>query len=82
MVMTYFEIERIIIEEEQKGKKRAEYGKNLLKDLSIKLTNDFGRGFSVDNLENMRKFYTTYSKSETASRIVYRKYFRDVNSEI
>jgi predicted nuclease of restriction endonuclease-like (RecB) superfamily len=69
MVLTYFEIGRIIKEEEQKGENRAAYGKKLLKGLSTKLTTDFGRGYSVDNLENMRKFYLTYSKSETVSRI-------------
>jgi predicted nuclease of restriction endonuclease-like (RecB) superfamily len=69
MVLTYFEIGRIIIEEEQKGKNRAEYGNKLLKGLSTKLTRDFGRGYSVDNLENMRRLYLTYSKSETMSRI-------------
>jgi len=55
MVYTYFEIGRIIVEEEQRGKERAGYGKNLLKDLSKELTKEFGRGFSVDNLERMRK---------------------------
>jgi len=40
-----------------------------LQGLSTKLKKDFGRGFSVDNLENMRRFYITYSKSDTASRI-------------
>jgi predicted nuclease of restriction endonuclease-like (RecB) superfamily len=68
MVLTYFEIGKIIIEEEQKGKNRAEYGKNLLKGLSAKLTKDFGKGYSVDNLENMRRLYLAYSKSETMSR--------------
>ena len=68
MVYTYFEIGRIIVEEEQKGKERAEYGKKILKKLSQKLNKEFGRGFSVDNLENMRKFYLTYSISETVSR--------------
>ena len=68
MVYTYFEIGKIIVEEEQKGKSRAKYGKGLLKDLSEKLTKEFGKGFSVDNLENMRKFYLTYSISETLSR--------------
>ncbi len=68
MVYTYFEIGRIIIEEEQKGKERAEYGKKILRKLSQKLNKEFGRGFSVDNLENMRKFYLTYSISETSSR--------------
>ncbi len=68
MVYTYFEIGRIIVEEEQKGKERAEYGKKILEKLSRKLNEEFGRGFSVDNLENMRKFYLTYSISETSSR--------------
>ncbi len=68
MVYTYYEIGKIIVEEEQKGKSRAEYGKGLLKGLSEKLTKEFGKGFSVDNLENMRKFYLAYSISETSSR--------------
>jgi len=68
MVYTYFEIGRIIVEEEQKGKERAEYGKKILEKLSQKLNTEFGRGFSVDNLENMRKFYLTYSISDTLSR--------------
>ncbi|MBC8322424.1 MAG: DUF1016 domain-containing protein [Candidatus Marinimicrobia bacterium] len=68
MVYTYFEIGRMIVEEEQNGKERAEYGKHLLEELSKRLKSEFGKGFSVDNLENMRKFYTAYSISETASR--------------
>ncbi|MCK4529765.1 MAG: DUF1016 family protein [Candidatus Marinimicrobia bacterium] len=68
MVLTYFEIGRIIVEEEQKGKARAEYGKGILKGLSERLTKEFGKGFSVDNLENMRRFYLVYSISEKSSR--------------
>ena len=68
MVYTYFEIGRLIIEEQQHGKNRAEYGKSILKTLSDKLVKEIGKGFSVDNLENMRKFYFSYSKSETVSR--------------
>jgi predicted nuclease of restriction endonuclease-like (RecB) superfamily len=70
MVETYFEIGRLIIEEEQSGKERAEYGKKILKDLSKKLTKEFGKGFSEDNLSNMRKLYLTYQPqiSETLSR--------------
>ena len=68
MTETYWQIGKRIVEEEQGGKTRAEYGKGLIKDLSVELTNYFGRGFSVDNLENMRKFYVVYSKSETVSR--------------
>ncbi|MFA9187986.1 PDDEXK nuclease domain-containing protein [Flavobacterium sp. FBOR7N2.3] len=69
MVYTYFEIGRIIVEEEQSGKDRAEYGKQILKGLSKQLTNEFGKGFSVDNLQNMRKLYLVYSISETVSSI-------------
>lgn len=67
MVLTYFEIGRLIVEDEQKGKERAEYGKSVLKELSERLTNEFGKGFSVRNLEQMRKFYVIYSKSQTLS---------------
>lgn len=68
MTETYWLIGQRIVEEEQDGENRAEYGKALLKNLSIKLSEEFGKGFSVDNLENMRKFYIAYSKSETLSR--------------
>jgi len=68
MVYTYFEIGKLIVKEEQHGKDRAEYGKSILKTLSDKLLKEIGKGFSVDNLENMRKFYLAYSKSETVSR--------------
>ena len=70
MVYTYFEIGRIIVEEEQSGKDRAEYGKQILKGLSKQLTNEFGKGFSIVNLENMRKFYLAYSISQSVTRIL------------
>lgn len=69
MVLTYFEIGRMIVEEEQGGKERAEYGKQLLKELSKVLTKEFGRGFSETNLKQMRQFYLTYSISSTVLRI-------------
>lgn len=56
-VMTNFEIGRRIVEHEQKGAKRAAYGTELLKELSARLTEEFGRGFSKANLEYMRRFY-------------------------
>jgi len=68
MTQTSWEIGRRIVEEEQNGEDRAMYGKALLKSLSSQLTQEFGKGFSVDNLENMRKFYLAYQKSETVSR--------------
>lgn len=69
MVFTYFEIGRMIVEEEQNGKERADYGKQVLKGLSEQLTKEFGKGFSLSNLEQIRKFFLIYSKSETLLRI-------------
>ncbi|TRX33221.1 DUF1016 domain-containing protein [Flavobacterium sp. ZT3R18] len=63
MVHTYFEIGKMIIEEEQQGEIRATYGKGILKDLSIRLKEHFGKGFSEQNLRQMRKFYAIYSIS-------------------
>lgn len=68
MVYTNFEVGRYIVEYEQNGKDRAEYGKSILKNLSARLTKRLGKGFSEDNLENMRKFYLCYQISETPSR--------------
>jgi predicted nuclease of restriction endonuclease-like (RecB) superfamily len=67
MVYTYFEIGKIIVEQEQAGKERADYGKNLLKDLAKRLTNEFGKGFSITNLQQMKVFYLTYGKQQTLS---------------
>ena len=67
MVQTYFEIGRLIVEEEQHGNVRAEYGKETLKNLSIKLTANYGKGFSVTNLKQMRDFYLTYQIRQTVS---------------
>ena len=61
MTKTYFLIGKRIVEEEQNGNKRAEYGKNLIKTLSKKLTKEFGKGFSETNLEQMRKFQLSWS---------------------
>lgn len=50
MVYTYYEIGKIIIEHEQGGKERAKYGKSLLKNIPQKLSGNYGKGFSVDNI--------------------------------
>lgn len=60
LVETYFHIGRLIVEFEQKGSRRAGYAAQTLQKLSFLLTKEFDRGFSVDNLEHMRKFYITY----------------------
>lgn len=67
MTATYWEIGRRIIEHEQGGKRRAEYGEALLKRLAMDLTSQFGRGFSERNLEQMRLFYVTWQISQTVS---------------
>ena len=67
IVDTYFEIGRLIVEEEQNGNSKAEYGQNLIPELSQKLTTEFGKGFSTTNLKQMRTFYLTYSKGQTVS---------------
>lgn len=67
MVLTYFEIGRMIVEEEQNGKERADYGKQLLSELSNSLNKEFGKGFSITNLQQMRQFYLVYSKQQTLS---------------
>ncbi len=60
MVQTYWQIGRIIVEHEQNGNLRAEYGKGMLHTLSEQLTKEFGKGFTVTNLKYMRQFYITY----------------------
>lgn len=71
MTASYWEIGRRLIEAEQQGKRRAGYGEQLIARLSTDLTAQFGRGFSPDNLENMRRFFLAYPRSaisETLSR--------------
>lgn len=61
-VMTNFEIGRRIVVHEQKGAKRAAYGAEVLKELSARLTEEFGRGFSAVNLSNMRRFFLLWQE--------------------
>ena len=67
LLVTYWNVGRIIVEDEQKSEFRAEYGKKVLKELSKRLTNDFGKGFSVSNLQYMKRFYLKYQKQQTVS---------------
>jgi hypothetical protein len=60
LVTTYWLIGRRIVEYEQKGKERAEYGEAVLKKISEDLTRKFGKGFSFPQLKNIRQFYLTY----------------------
>ena len=64
LIENNFMIGRVIVENEQNGNIRAEYGKEILMKLSKKLTNKFGSGFSLSGLYNMRLFYNRYKKSQ------------------
>lgn len=63
IVAAYYEIGRMIVEREQQGQKRAQYGVKLIRGLSEYLTGQYGRGFSVVNLKSIRKFYQVYAPS-------------------
>jgi predicted nuclease of restriction endonuclease-like (RecB) superfamily len=67
MVHAYFEVGRLIVEDEQHGEARAEYGKETLMDLSKRLTLEFGKGFSRQNLQNMKQFYISFQNCQTLS---------------
>lgn len=60
MTASYWDVGRRIVEAEQKGRQRAGYGDQLIERLSTDLSVRFGRGFGVNNLENMRRFFLTY----------------------
>ncbi|NLL72758.1 MAG: DUF1016 domain-containing protein [Clostridiales bacterium] len=67
LLMSYWKIGEIIIRYEQNDSIRAEYGEKTLKQLSKELTKEFGRGFSVSNLQFMRRFYLEYQIQQTVS---------------
>ncbi|TXH54103.1 MAG: DUF1016 domain-containing protein [Bacteroidia bacterium] len=67
MVQTYWQIGMLIVEYEQQGEQRASYGTQQLQQLSQKLTYEFGKGFDVTNLRNMRRFYQAFPIRETVS---------------
>jgi hypothetical protein len=64
MVETYWNIGRRIVEQEQHGKERANYGDQLIVSLSRYLSGTFGKGFSEANLKNFRQFYLTWHEEE------------------
>lgn len=90
MVYTYYGVGQYIVEFEQGGKERAAYGKEVLKRLSTRLTEKYGKGWSEDNLENCRKLFLNYSitepavrklNQETISEPAVRKSDQEINSE-
>jgi len=60
MVQTYWHIGRMIVEDEQGGQKRAAYGKQVLPELAKRLSEEFGAGFDVSNLRNMRRLFLAF----------------------
>ena len=62
MVQAYWQIGRLIVEDEQNGNARAEYGKKVLDDLAERLTAEFGKGFEARELRRMRQFYLLFAK--------------------
>ena len=90
MVYTYYSVGQYIVEFEQGGKVRAAYGKEVLKRLSARLREKYGKGWSEDNLENCRKLFLNYSitepvvrklNQETISEPAVRKSDQEINSE-
>ncbi len=67
LLTTYWNVGRIIVEHEQVNRERADYGKQTLKQLSKELIQEFGKGFSRSNLQNMRAFYLAYPICQTLS---------------
>ena len=67
LISAYWNIGRVIVEHEQNNNDRAEYGKQTLKELSKRLTNELGKGFSVSNIQMMRRFYNEYQIQQTVS---------------
>lgn len=69
MVYAYYEIGRMIVEEEQHGQNRAVYGKQIIQELSNYLAGKFGKGFSTTNLKQMRQFYIVYSQDQISQTL-------------
>ena len=67
MLQAYWNVGRIIVDNEQNGNIKAEYGKQIMKELSKELKKVLGTGFSVSNLQYMRRFYLEYPKQQTLS---------------
>lgn len=67
MLKAYWNVGRIIVENEQAGNIKAEYGKQIIKEVSKELRKTLGSGFSVSNLQYMRRLYITYPKQQTLS---------------
>ncbi|MCF7815381.1 MAG: PDDEXK nuclease domain-containing protein [Candidatus Cloacimonetes bacterium] len=67
LVITYWQIGKLIVKDELNGNYRANYGKEILQNLSVQLTNNFGKGFDVTNLRKMKQFYASFPKQDSVS---------------
>lgn len=67
MIEAYWNIGKRIVEEEQHGKEKADYGSSLIKEFSKELLDEFGKGFSEPNLRNFRQFYLTFANIRYAA---------------
>jgi len=65
MVQAYWNIGRVIVEKEQRGKATASYGERLIKKLAERLTKEFGKGFTISNIKYFRQFYLSFSIGHT-----------------
>ncbi|MDR2854124.1 MAG: PDDEXK nuclease domain-containing protein [Prevotellaceae bacterium] len=81
MVVTYYEIGRRIVEHEQQGARRAEYGKSVLQGLADYLTENIGKGYSAENLKLMRRFYMAYSDNQI-SQTVFTKFNKPISKTV
>ncbi|MDQ1095036.1 MULTISPECIES: PDDEXK nuclease domain-containing protein [Chryseobacterium] len=81
LLLTYWQIGKLIVEDQQKGKERAEYGSYTLKNLSRQLTTEFGKGFDYTNLSNMRKFYQAFPIVDTLSQQLSWSHYRLLSSQ-
>ena len=85
MVLAYWQIGRAIVEDEQEGQKRGAYGKGVLKGVSERLTAEFGKGYSVRNLQQMKRFYDLFPNANALRSHLtwthYRALLRVENSE-
>ena len=78
LVQTYWEIGRHIVEYEQNGNARAEYGAQLLDNLSKDLTRSYGKGFSRSNLFQIRQFYVRFQKIQTLSGLLTWSHYTEI----
>jgi len=81
LLLTYWQTGQRIVEDEQEGKDRAEYGKYTLKFFLKKLTLEFGKGFDYTNLSNMRKFYQVFPIVDTLSQQLSWSHYRLLSSQ-